>query len=77
MVHEWTFYENDPGKIDLQTGVNNRKTSSGGGAFTSGELNTWGFIAGQRIPARVTACDEDIIDAMEEVLKERKQAEGL
>ena len=66
MVHEWTFYENDPTKIDLQTGVNNRKTSSGGGAFTSGELNTWGFIAGQRIPARVTACDEDIIDAMEE-----------
>lgn len=66
MVHEWTFYENDPGKIDLQTGVNNRKTSSGGGTFTTAELNGWGFVSGQRIPARVTACDEDIIDAMEE-----------
>lgn len=66
MVHEWTFYENDPSKIDLQTGVNNRKTSSGGGTFTTGELNSWGFVSGQRIPARVTACDEDIIDAMEE-----------
>jgi subtilisin family serine protease len=49
----------------LQLGANNRKTSVGGG-FTTEQLNSWGFIAGQRIPLRVPACDSDVIDAMNE-----------
>ena len=58
MVCEWTFYEAVPDRIDLQQGVNNRKTSGGG--FTTQQLNDWGFISGQRIPVRVNACDSDI-----------------
>ena len=50
MVCEWTFYEAVPDRIDLQQGVNNRKTSGGG--FTTQQLNDWGFISGQRIPVR-------------------------
>ena len=58
MVCEWTFYEAYPDRIDLQQGVNNRKSSGGG--FTTQQLNDWGFISGQRIPVRVNACDSDI-----------------
>ena len=58
MVCEWTFYEAHPERIDLQQGVNNRKSSGGG--FTTQQLNDWGFISGQRIPMRVNACDSDI-----------------
>ena len=58
MVCEWTFYENQPSRIDLQTGVNSAKTTGGG--FTTAQLNAWGFISGQRIPLRVPACDDDI-----------------
>jgi hypothetical protein len=65
MVNEYTFYESNPSQIDLQLGANNRKTSVGGG-FTTEQLNSWGFIAGQRIPLRVPACDSDVIDAMNE-----------
>jgi hypothetical protein len=60
MVNEYVFYEATPAQIDLQLGVNGRKTSGGG--FTTEQLNTWGFIAGQRIPARVAACDVDLED---------------
>jgi hypothetical protein len=60
MVNEYVFYEAIPAQIDLQLGVNGRKTSGGG--FTTEQLNTWGFIAGQRIPARVAACDVDLED---------------
>ena len=64
MVCEWTFYENSPSQIDLQAGVNSAKTTGGG--FTTQQLNTWGFISGQRIPARVSACDDDIEDLYDE-----------
>jgi len=64
MVCEWVFYEATPTQIDLQLGANNRKTTSSG--FTTQQLNDWGFIAGQRIPARVSACDADVQDAYAE-----------
>jgi hypothetical protein len=64
MVCEYTFYEATPSQIDLQVGVNNAKTTSSG--FTTEQLNTWGFISGQRIPARVAALDADIEDAIDE-----------
>ena len=64
MVCEYTFYEATPAQIDLQVGVNNAKTTSSG--FTTEQLNTWGFISGQRIPARVAALDADIEDAIDE-----------
>ena len=64
MVNEYVFYEAIPAQIDLQLGVNARKTVSGG--FTTQQLNAWGFIASQRIPVRVAALDSDIEDAIDE-----------
>lgn len=64
MVCEYTFYEATPEQIDLQIGVNNSKTTSSG--FSTEQLNAWGFISGQRIPARVAALDADIEDAIDE-----------
>ena len=64
MVCEYIFYENTPAQIDLQCGVNNRKTAGSG--FTTEQLNSWGFVSGQRIPARVAACDVDLEDLYEE-----------
>ncbi len=64
MVNEFTFYENNPSQIDLQVGVNNRK--SAGAGFSTEQLNNWGFISGQRIPARVSACDVDLEDVYAE-----------
>lgn len=64
MVCEWIFYENNATQIDLQVGVNNRKTVGSG--FTTNQLNSWGFISGQRIPVRVTALDTDLEDAYAE-----------
>jgi hypothetical protein len=60
MVNEYVFYEATPAQIDLQLGANGRKTVGTG--FTTEQLNGWGFIAGQRIPARVPACDVDLED---------------
>lgn len=60
MVNEYVFYEDTPDQIDLQLGVNGRKTVGTG--FTTEQLNSWGFVAGQRIPARVPACDVDLED---------------
>jgi hypothetical protein len=59
MLCEYIFYEATPDQIDLQVGQNARKTT---GAFTTEQLNAWGFISGQRIPARVTPADADIED---------------
>lgn len=64
MVCEYVFYEDTPAQIDLITGVNNRKTAGSG--FTTQQLNDWGFISGQRIPARVPACDVDLEDLYSE-----------
>lgn len=64
MIAEYTFYENLASRIDLQVGVNGQVRSSG--SFTTTQLNAWGFIAGQRIPARVAALDADIENAQEE-----------
>jgi hypothetical protein len=64
MVCEYVFYENNPTQIDLQIGTNNAKTSGSG--FTTEQLNAWGFIADQRIPTRVAACDADIETAINE-----------
>ena len=64
MVNEYVFYEAVPAQIDLQLGVNARKQVGGG--FTTEQLNTWGFIANQRIPVRVAALDSDIEDAIDE-----------
>jgi len=63
MVNEWVFYEAVPNRIDLQCGANAKKTA---GVFSTNQLNTWGFIASQRIPARVASCDTDIRTAMSE-----------
>jgi hypothetical protein len=64
MVCEYVFYENTPAQIDLQCGINSAKTTGGG--FTTEQLNSWGFISGQRIPVRVAALDADIEDAIDE-----------
>lgn len=64
MVCEWVFYEAFPDRIDLQTGVNAAKQV--GGSFSTAQLNAWGFISGQRIPARVSALDDDIEDLYDE-----------
>ena len=64
MVNEYVFYEATPAQIDLQLGANGRKTVGSG--FTTEQLNSWGFIAGQRIPARVPACDVDLEDLYSE-----------
>lgn len=64
MVCEWSFYEAEPNRIDLQTGINNAKTT--GGTFTTNQLNAWGFILNQRIPQRVSALDDDLEDAYNE-----------
>jgi hypothetical protein len=64
MVNEYVFYEAVPAQIDLQLGANARKLVGGG--FTTEQLNTWGFIASQRIPVRVAAMDSDIEDAIDE-----------
>ena len=64
MVNEYVFYEDTPAQIDLQVGANGRKTVGSG--FTTGQLNSWGFVAGQRIPARVAACDVDLEDLYSE-----------
>jgi hypothetical protein len=64
MVNEYVFYEAVPAQIDLQLGINARKTISVG--FSTEQLNTWGFIADQRIPVRVAALDSDIEDAIDE-----------
>jgi len=64
MVCEYVFYENNPTQIDLQIGTNNAKTTGSG--FTTEQLNAWGFIADQRIPTRVAACDADIETAINE-----------
>ncbi len=63
MVCEYVFYEQFPARVDLQCGTNARKTT---GQFTTQQLNNWGFISGQRIPARVAACDVDTEDLYNE-----------
>lgn len=65
MKYQYTFYENSADQIDLIIAQNNRKTTSGGG-FTTEQLNTWGFIASQRIPQRVAALDADLEDSIDE-----------
>ena len=65
MRMEYVFYENNDRQIDLTIEQNNRKTITGGG-FSTAQLNAWGLISGQRIPARVSALDSDIEDAMAE-----------
>jgi len=59
---EYTFYENAPKRIDLQTGINNKKYKSG--RFTDQELNSWGIYTGQRIPQRLASLDADLKDAI-------------
>ena len=61
MLTQYTFYENNPTVIHLTVGQNNKVTFS---AFSNAELNAWGFIAGQRIPQRVSALDADLEDAI-------------
>jgi hypothetical protein len=63
MVNEYVFYEATPTQIDLQLGVNGRKTT---GAFTNEQLTSWGFVANARIPKRVNALDSDIELAIDE-----------
>lgn len=63
MVNEYVFYEDTPTQIDLQVGVNGRKTS---GTFSTGQLQSWGFVSGARIPKRVNALDSDIEQAIDE-----------
>jgi hypothetical protein len=65
IVTQYTLYENTPEQIDLALVKNNKFTSSGGG-FTSGQLNAWGFISGQRLPVRVPALDADLEDCLKQ-----------
>jgi hypothetical protein len=65
IVTQYTLYENTPTQIDLAIVKNNKFTSSGGG-FTSGQLNTWGFISGQRLPVRVGPLDADLEDCFKQ-----------
>jgi len=65
MRYQYTFYEAFPSRIDVSIAQNNRKTIVGGG-FSSAQLNSWGFIANQRIPVRVNALDSDLEDAIDE-----------
>lgn len=65
MEYQYTFYESNPTQIDLVIEKNNRKINVGAG-FTTTQLNDWGFISGQRIPARVDALDSDVEDAIDE-----------
>ena len=62
--YEYKFYEATPTQIDLTVEQNGNKQSSG--SFSTAQLNSWGFIAGQRIPVRVAALDADIEDAIDE-----------
>lgn len=64
MVCEYIFYENNPAQIDLQIGTNQATSSTG--TFTTEQLNSWGLIAGRRIPQRVSALDSDIEQAIDE-----------
>jgi hypothetical protein len=64
MVSEYTFYEATPSQIDLQLGVNGRKSLGGG--FTTEQLQSWGFVSGARLPKRVDALDSDIEQAINE-----------
>lgn len=66
MRMEYRFFENQPNRILLTIEQNNRKVTSGASTFTTNELNSWGFISGQRIPVRVNALDADIEDAEKE-----------
>lgn len=65
MKYQFTFYEAFPARIDISIAQNNRKTIVGGG-FSSAQLNSWGFIASQRIPVRVAALDSDLENAIDE-----------
>lgn len=60
-VFEVWFYENQPTRIDVKVGMNGTATN---GSFTAAQLNSWGFIEGQRIPYRVASIDADVIDAI-------------
>lgn len=61
--YEYKFYEATPAQIDLTIENNANKTVDGN--FTTSQLNSWGFIASQRIPLRVAALDADIEDAID------------
>jgi hypothetical protein len=63
MVWEYTFYESTPNQIDLQAGVNGGVTA---GYFTESEINQWGVLLSQRIPARLAGVDADLQDAIKD-----------
>ncbi len=65
MRMELKFYEAFPRMVDVTIEQNNKKMIVGGG-FTTAQLNSWGFIAGQRIPQRIDAIDVDLEDAFQE-----------
>lgn len=63
MTCQYTFYENSATVVDVHMGKNAYRTAGGSG-FGTTQLNAWGFIAGQRIPQRVTALDSDLEDCL-------------
>lgn len=65
MIYEYTFYKNNPTRIDLQVGINGAKDVSSG-KFSDQQLYDWGFYPDQRIPARVAPLDSDLEDAYAE-----------
>jgi len=65
MIYEYTFYQTDPTRIDLQVDINGAKSTSSG-KFTNEQLYNWGFYPGQRIPQRVAGIDADLEDAYAE-----------
>jgi hypothetical protein len=65
IVTQYTLYENIPEQVDIALVKNNKFTSSGGG-FTAGQLNSWGFISGQRLPVRVGPLDADLEDCFKQ-----------
>lgn len=62
MVYEIIFYEATPAQIDLHVGTNAKAFTP----FSSAQLEGWGFVAGARIPKRVSALDSDIEQAINE-----------
>ena len=65
MITQYTLYEDTPEQIDLAVIKNNKFTTVDGG-FTTNQLNSWGFLSGQRLPVRVGPLDADLEDCFKQ-----------
>jgi len=67
VIFEYTFYENDPYRIDLQIGRNDcvRLSVTNPRSFTFEECASANFPAGYGVPRRVASVDEDVKEAID------------